>query len=387
MVSFPFVFSVDSVAIKLVIIKLIKKAALSGDEKAMNGKAISAIILVLLLACTRWLAAGEAATTGGDTPAFPEETHLKNVRQLTFGGQNAEAYFSRDGTELIFQSTRGELECDAIFRMHSDGSEVRQVSSGRGVTTCAFIAPDDRSIIYASTHLRHEHCPAKPDYSKGYVWPLYEDYDIFRAGPEGEDPVRLTATPGYDAEAVYSPRGDRIVFTSVRGGDLDLYLMNPDGSGVEQLTFAAGYDGGAFFSLDGDWIVWRASRPQGQDLADYQALLAEGLVRPGRLELYIMNLADRKPVRITDNGAANFGPYWHPDGKRIIFSSNMQDPQGRNFDLYMIDIDTREIERITYYDGFDGFPMFSHDGKQLVFASNRFGKVAGETNVFIADWQ
>jgi len=353
----------------------------------MTGKVISAISITLLLAWAGWQAAAVAETAVAGEPAFPEETHLRNVRQLTSGGQNAEAYFSSDGRELIFQSTRGDLECDAIFRMNSDGSGVRQISSGKGVATCSFIAPDNHSVIYASTHLQHARCPPKPDYSRGYVWPLYDDYDIFRAGPGGEDPVRLTDTAGYDAEAVYSPRGDRIVFTSVRGGDLDLYLMNPDGSGVEQLTFEPGYDGGAFFSLDGKWIVWRASRPQGKDLAEYQALLADGLIRPGKLELYIMNLEERKPVRITDNGAANFGPYWHPDGKRIIFSSNMHDPKGRNFDLYLVDVDTRETERITWYEGFDGFPMFSHDGKQLVFASNRFGKVAGETNVFIADWQ
>jgi len=349
----------------------------------MTGRAL----LLLLLSWSGWLAAGEALTTTTDTPASPDETHLKNIRQLTFGGQNAEAYFSHDGSELIFQSTRDDLQCDTIFRMNSDGSNVRQISSGRGVTTCSFIAPDNRSVIYASTHLVHEQCPPKPDYSRGYVWPLYEGYDIFRAGPEGATPLRLTDTDGYDAEGVYSPQGDRIVFTSVRSGDLELYLMNPDGSGVERLTFDAGYDGGAFFSLDGEWIVWRASRPQGQKLEDYRALLARGLIRPGKLELYIMNLEERKPVRITDNGAANFGPYWHPDGKHVIFSSNMHDPQGRNFDLYLIDIDTRETERITHYEGFDGFPMFSHDGKRLVFASNRFGKEEGETNVFIADWQ
>jgi TolB protein len=352
----------------------------------MTGKMITGIVVMALL----WfecLSAAEEAVPATVTPGYPEETHLKNLRQLTFGGQNAEAYFSHDGKQLVFQSTRGELECDAIFRMNSDGSHVRQLSSGQGVTTCAFIAPDDRSVIFASTHLQHEHCPPKPDHSQGYVWPLYKSYDIFRAGPNGEDPVRLTDTAGYDAEAVYSPRGDRILFTSVRGGDLDLYLMNPDGSGVEQLTFDDGYDGGGFFSLDGEWIVWRASRPKGKALSDYQALLAEGLVRPGRLELYIMNLRERKPIRITSNGAANFGPYWHPDGRHIIFSSNMHDPKGRNFDLYMIDIESRELERITYYEGFDGFPMFSHDGRQLVFASNRFGKVKGETNVFIADWE
>jgi Tol biopolymer transport system component len=353
----------------------------------MKRKAISAIGLILLLSSSGLQAGGAAEGADAAELVFPGETHLKNVQQLTFGGQNAEAYFSHDGRELIFQSTRDPLQCDAIFRMNSDGSRVRQVSSGRGVTTCSFIAPDDRSIIYASTHLVNERCPPKPDYSRGYVWPLYKGYDIFRAGPEGQDPVRLTDTPGYDAEAVYSPRGDRIVFTSVRSGDLELYLMNPDGSGVERLTFEAGYDGGAFFSLDGKWIVWRASRPQGKDLADYRALLDEGLIRPGKLELYIMNLEARKPVQLTDNGAANFAPYWHPDGRHIIFASNMDDPRGRNFDLYMIDIETRDIERITRYQGFDGFPMFSHDGKQLVFASNRFGREKGETNVFIADWQ
>jgi Tol biopolymer transport system component len=271
--------------------------------------------------------------------------------------------------------------------MNSDGTGVRQLSSGRGVTTCAFIAPDNRSVIYASTHLQQEHCPPKPDYSRGYVWPLHAGYDIFRADPDGGNPRRLTATPGYDAEAVYSPSGERIVFTSLRSGDLELYLMNPDGSGVEQLTDTPGYDGGAFFSLDGEWIVWRASRPSGEALADYRDLLGKGLIRPGNLELYIMNLEERRPIRITDNGAANFGPYWHPDGRHIIFSSNMHDPGGRNFDLYLLDIDTRKQERITYYEGFDGFPMFSHDGRQLVFASNRFGKVAGETNVFIAEWK
>lgn len=350
----------------------------------MGNRMFGLVLSILLVLFSGVAVAGTAAA---DTLVFPGETHLTNLRQLTFGGQNAEAYFSSDGRELIFQSTRDGLACDAIFRMNSDGSEVRQLSSGRGVTTCAFIAPDKQSIIYASTHLRDAHCPQKPDHSRGYVWPLYTGYDIFKAGPNGENPVQLTATEGYDAEAVYSPRGDKIVFTSVRSGDLELYLMNPDGSGVEQLTRETGYDGGAFFSLDGEWIVWRASRPAGKALEDYRALLARGLIRPGKLELYIMNLATRQPIQITANGAANFGPYWHPDGKHIIFASNMHDPEGRNFDLYLINIDTRKTERITHYEGFDGFPMFSHDGKQLVFASNRHGKVQGETNIFIADWR
>jgi len=318
---------------------------------------------------------------------LPGEKHLANLRQLTFGGENAEAYFSHDGRELIFQSTRGELQCDAIFRMNADGSRVRQISPGRGATTCAFIAPDNRSVIYASTHLGGDDCPPKPDYSRGYAWPLSSSYDIFRDDPEGGNPQPLTDTAGYDAEAVFSPQGDRILFTSLRTGDLELFLMNPDGSGVEQLTHSPGYDGGGFFSLDGRWVVWRASRPQGPDLEDYRGLLAEGLVRPGQLELYIMNLQERKAIQLTDNGGANFGPYWHPDGRHVIFSSNLDDPQGRNFDLYLIDIQTREIEPVTRYRGFDGFPMFSHDGTKLVFASNRNGKARGETNVFIADWK
>lgn len=348
------------------------------DAAAVMG---AALLLLATPAPAQDSAGGEPGTL-----TFPGESRLANVRQITFGGENAEAYFSYDGSELIFQSTRDGLQCDAIFRMRSDGSDVRQLSSGRGVTTCAFIAPDNQSIIYASTHRHHEACPAKPDYSRGYVWPLYPEYDIYRAGPGGENPVALTDSPGYDAEAVYSPRGDRIVFTSIRTGDLELFMMKPDGSGVEQLTDAPGYDGGAFFSLDGEWIVWRASRPSGAALEDYRALLGEGLIRPGQLELYIMNLKDRKPIQLTDNGAANFGPYWHPDGKHIIFSSNLHNPAGRNFDLFLLDIDSRDIERITHYDGFDGFPMFSHDGRKLVFASNRFGKQKGETNVFIADW-
>ncbi|MBT8125905.1 MAG: PD40 domain-containing protein [Gammaproteobacteria bacterium] len=346
-------------------------------------KLLSAVVLLVVAGYAH--AAGPAGP-GVSVDPLPTEKYLENLQQLTFGGQNAEAYFSYDGNQLIFQSTRDDLECDAIFRMNADGSDVRQVSSGQGVTTCAFIAPDNRSIIYASTHLQQRQCPPKPDYSKGYVWPLHAAYDIFKAGPEGENPQRLTDSPSYDAEAVFSPKGDRIVFTSLRSGDLELYLMKPDGSEVEQLTDEPGYDGGAFFSLDGEWVVWRASRPSGEALKDYQSLLKQGLIRPGQLELFIMNLTERKPVQLTENGAANFGPYWHPDGKHIIFSSNMHDPKGRNFDLYLINIDSRKIERITHYEGFDGFPMFSHDGRKLVFASNRLGKVEGETNVFIADF-
>ncbi len=343
--------------------------------------------ILMLLCLGIQQAQADSAAGGHAAGADYAEPHLADIRQLTFGGENAEAYFSYDGRELIFQSTRDGRRCDAIYRMDRDGGKVRRVSSGDGATTCSFIAPDNRTIIYASTHLGGRDCPPKPDYSRGYVWPIYRSYDIFQADAEGGAVTRLTHAPGYDAEAVYSPRGDKILFTSVRSGDLELYLMNPDGTGLDRLTDVPGYDGGGFFSLDGEWIVWRASRPTGEALADYRALLADGLLRPGQLEIYIMHLRDRKPIQLTDNGAANFAPYWHPDGRHIIFASNLHNPGGRNFDLFLIDVETRDIEQITHYPGFDSFPMFSHDGRRLVFASNRHGKVRGETNIFIADWR
>ena len=225
---------------------------------------------------------------------FEGETHFKNIRQLTFGGENAEAYFSHNADKLIFQSKRDDLQCDAIFTMDVDGSNVKMLSSGKGTTTCSFIAPDYKSIIYASTHLGGEECPPKPDMSKGYVWALYKSFDIFTAEADGSNLRRLTDTPGYDAEGVYSPKGDRIIFTSVRTGDLELFLMDPDGSNIEQLTDTPGYDGGAFFSLDGEWICWRASRPQGKELTDYKDLLQNGLIRPSKLEIYVMNLKDQQ---------------------------------------------------------------------------------------------
>ena len=338
------------------------------------------VLLIALVGC------GKKETAETPVTIFEGEKHFSNTKQLTFGGQNAEAYFSYNADQLIFQASTGDMECDQIYTMNSDGTNVKMVSNGKGVTTCSFISPDGKSIIYASTHLGGDECPPKPDMSRGYVWPLYKTFDIFKADPDGSNLVRLTETDGYDAEAVYSPKGDKIIFTSVRTGDLELFIMNPDGSGVEQITDMPGYDGGAFFSLDGEWIVWRASRPEGEALAEYQALLADGLIRPNKLEIYIMNLTDREPIQLTSNGRANFGPYFHPDMKKVIFVSNMDDPQGRNFELYTVSVETKEVERITYNETFDGFPMFSHDGKKLVFASNRDNKVRGETNIFITDW-
>ncbi len=317
---------------------------------------------------------------------FDGERHFADLKQLTFGGQNAEAYFSSDGQKISFQSTRNALECDAIFTMNTDGSNTTLVSSGKGTTTCSFISPDGNSIIYASTHIAGAECPPRPDMSRGYVWPLYPTFDIFKADADGRNLHRLTDSYGYDAECVYSPDGTKILYTSLRSGDLELWMMNSDGTGAEQITKETGYDGGGFFSYDGEWIVWRASRPKGEDLKEYKTLLSENLVKPSRLDIYVMNLADKRVIQLTNNNAANFAPYFHPDGNRIIYASNVADPQGRNFDLYIIDIATKTIERVTFNETFDAFPMFSNDGKKLVFASNRNGVEKGETNIFIADW-
>lgn len=332
-------------------------------------------------------ASGNSLT--GDTLIVEGEKHFKNMRMLTNGGENAEAYFSFDGTKIIFQSTREPFECDQIFTMNIDGSNQTLVSTGKGRTTCSYFYPDGKNILFASTHQASDVCPQKPDFSKGYTWALYADYDIYKAGVDGSNPVKLTDVKGYDAEATISPKGDKIIFTSTRNGDIDLYSMNLDGSDVKQLTDIAGYDGGAYYSYDGSMIVFRASRfDDPAKLKEYQDLLAEGLIRPGMLEIYVMNADGTNIRQVTSNGAANFGPYFFPDGKRIIYCSNQGDPKGRNFDLYMINIDGTGNERVTYGDTFDGFPMFSlHDGgKKFVFCSNRFNAKQGETNVFICDW-
>lgn len=319
-------------------------------------------------------------------PADPRERHLTNLRQLTDGGENAEAYFSFDTTQLIFQSTRPPFQCDQIFAMDLRGHNVRLLSTGLGRTTCSYFYPDGVRFLYASTHAGSPACPPPPDRSQGYVWALDPNYDLYMASLDDLTPIRLTTTPGYDAEATISPRGDRIVFTSLRDGDLELYTMNLDGTGVRRITRAPGYDGGAFFSPDGSKIVWRASRPEGADLEDYRRLLAQGLIRPSRLEIFVAD-ADGSNVRqLTANGMANFAPFFHPSGEKIIFCSNLAEPQTRNFDLFLIDLDGTNLERVTYFEDFDGFPMFSPDGGTLVFGSNRFNSRLGETNVFLADW-
>jgi TolB protein len=318
----------------------------------------------------------------------PDEARLANVRMLTNAGENAEAYFSADARRLIFQATRpGFNDCDQIFTMGVDGSDVRMVSTGRGRTTCAYFFPDGQRILYSSTHEHSPECPPPLDRSQGHVWAL-DPYDIFTANPDGSDLRRLTDHAGYDAEATISPDGRSIVFTSTRDGDVDIYVMDADGSNVRRLTDDVGYEGGAFFSADGSRIVYRASRPTTpQEVARYRALLERNLIGSAPLDIWIMDADGSNKQRVTDNGAANFAPFMHPDGQRIIFSSNMADPRGRVFNLFIVNIDGTGLEQVTTYPAFDGFPMFSPDGTQLVWASNRGGARPGETNVFIADWR
>lgn len=339
----------------------------------------SAFLLTLL-----W---GPGTNYAEGDPVQEKEIHIRNVQQLTFGGENAEAYFSALGTRLIFQSTRDSLSCDQIFTMSSSGGEATLVSSGLGRTTCSFWAPDGESILYASTHLASDACPTPPDYSQGYVWAVYGGYDIFRALPDGSHVTPLTSSPGYDAEAVYSHDGRSILFTSARDGDLELYTMRPDGQEVKRLTHRVGYDGGAFFSPGDSLICWRAGHPEDSaGRAEFQALLARELVRPLRLELFVMRSDGTNPRQVTDLGGANFCPYFTPEGSGLIFASNHHSETGREFDLFLLDLKSGQVEQITFAPEFDGFPMFSPDGGRLVWCSNRHGKVKGETNVFIADW-
>jgi TolB protein len=337
--------------------------------------------------------------------AYPGEKHLAHIRQLTFGGESAEAYFSFDDKFLTFQhqgqffdprthaAVGPPIGCDQIYTIpvgkFGDAPVVpTPISNGKGRTTCSYFFPKGDRILYSSTFAASPACPPPPDYSLGYVWPIYNTYSIYTAKPDGSDVRPLTTAPGYNAESTITRDGKHIVFTSTRNGDIDIFTMDADGGNVKQLTHELGYDGGPFWSYDGKKIVYRAEHPQTpEQIKDYKDLLARGLIRPGNLELWVMNADGSGKHQVTHNGAANFAPYWMPDGKRIIFASNMgnqQDPAG--FDLYVINEDGTGLERITTYPGFDAFPMFSSDGKLLVWGSNRNGTAPHETNIFVADW-
>ena len=323
------------------------------------------------------------------TLAFDGEKRLKNIKQLSFGGENAEAYFSFDGKQLIFQSKRDGRGCDQIYRMNIDGSKVKMVSNGDGRTTCSYFFKGGKRVLYASTHGGKKECPPNPDMSQGYVWAVYPDFDIYTATPDGKDIKKLTDSPGYDAEATVSPDGKKIIFTSERDGDLDLYSMDIDGKNIKRLTDAVGYDGGAFYSPDSKSIVYRRSTPTTPaEVTRYKSLLAQHLVVPTVFEIWVMNADGTNKRQITKLAGGSFAPFFTKDGKKIIFCTNYfaTDPRKRNFDLALINLDGTGLERVTFNETFDGFPMFSPDGKKIVFASNRNAAKEGDTNVFIADW-
>jgi Tol biopolymer transport system component len=345
---------------------------------------MNARILPLLLAIS--LTAGPAPAQ--EPTIDPREAHLADLRQLTRGGENAEAYWSPDGGELVFQSTRPPYACDQIFRAKADGSgEAVLVSTGKGRTTCSYFTADGQRIVYSSTHHKGDACPPPPDRSQGYVWPVDPAFEIWSAAPDGSGLVRLTDNDAYDAETTVCPKDGSLLFTSTRDGDLELYRMDADGRNVKRLTNAPGYDGGAFFSPDCTKIVWRASRPKdGTELDDYRGLLARGLVRPGKLEIWVADADGGEARQITYLDAASFAPSFFPSGDRILFSSNYGDPKGREFEIWAVGVDGTGLERITWSGGFDGFPLFSPDGSHLAFASNRNQGKEGETNVFVARW-
>ena len=326
---------------------------------------------------------------------YAEEKHLKNIRQLTNGGDNAEAYWSFDDKKIIFQATNKiwGAECDQIYlfdlKKWEKSATPPLISTGKGRTTCSYFLPDGKSIVYASTHETNASCPHNPERRPDgkYVWPIYASFDIFKSDLNGNILKKLTDSPGYDAEATVSPKGDKIVFTSMRTGDPELFTMNIDGSDVRQVTSGLGYDGGAFFSPDGKKLIFRASRPKSEEeIQEYKSLLNEGLVQPTKMELHICNIDGSDLKKITDLGNANWAPFFHPSGKKVIFCSNHRSKRGFPFNLFMINTDGTGLEQITYDTEFDSFPMFSFDGKKLIFASNRNNGDTRDTNLFIADW-
>ncbi len=319
--------------------------------------------------------------------AAQSSKHLANLRQLTHGGQNAEAYWSPDGSKLVFQSTRDELACDQIFVMDADGSNVRMVSTGNGVTTCGYFLADGESIVYASTHAGGDACPARPDRSQGYVWAVYPTFDIYRTDVNGTAPQRLTDAWGYDAEATVNWKTNTVIYTSKSSGDLELWSMRPDGSQKKQLTAATGYDGGAFLSPDGAKIVMRAHHPEGdENRRAYLDLLRRDLTAPMKMEVFVGDADGSGWQQVTDFGCASFAPQFTPDGKRIIFSSNRNNCDSREFELFIMDLDGSNLEQVTDFGGFTSFAEFSPDGKQLVFSSSLNATGRYEFNIFVADW-
>ena len=359
-------------------------------------RSILSILVVALIAVSGSSFKVQEANPLSDTLIFEGEKHFKNIRQLTFGGDNAEAYWSYDGTHVTFQRTNPKegVECDQIFmgKLPAPGEkfEFKLLSTGKGRTTCSYFMPDGKHILYASTHLGDAACPPVPDrakYGNRYIWPLYNSYDIFMADLDGKIVKQLTTAKGYDAEATLSPDGKRMIYCSDKGGDLDLYVMNLKTGKEIKVTHELGYDGGAWFSPDGKKIVWRASRPSTPEaIAEYKALLAEGMVAPNNMEVFVADADGKNARQITRLGQANWAPNFTPDGKHIIFCSNHEYKRGFPFNMYLIDLEGNGLTKISRDKGFDAFPMFSPDGKKILFSSNRNNGGTRDTNLFVADW-
>jgi len=354
-------------------------------------------ITLLIAGCNNSAKVTGNATAISDTLRYPEESHFKNIQQLTFGGDNAEAYWSYDGKMLVFQRTsiKDGVPCDQIFigKIPKKKGEIfayKKISTGKGRTTCAFFTRDNKQIIYASTHLGDDGCPPVPDRSKygnKYIWPLYSSYDIFMADLNGKIVKQLTHSKGYDAEATLSPDGKKMIYTSTKDGDIDLYIMDLESGQAQRITNTLGYDGGAWFSPDGSKIIWRASRPKTEaEVKEYQDLLAENLVAPTNMEVWVSNADGSNARQVTSYGQANWAPAYMSDNKRIIFASNHEYKRGFPFNLYTINEDGTNLQKISRDKGFDAFPMFSPDGKKIAFCSNRNNGGTRDTNVFIADW-
>lgn len=329
-----------------------------------------------------------------DTVHYPDESHFKNVEQLTFGGDNAEAYWSFDGKWLVFQRTsvKDGIPCDQIYagKIPAKGEkfDYTLVSTGKGRTTCPFFTKEG-NIIYASTHKGNSECPPVPDRSKWgnkYIWPIYSSFDIFSTDKNGKNVKQVTNTLGYDAEATVSADGRKMIFTSMRDGDLDLYIMDLKTGRTNRITNTQGYDGGAWFSKDGKKIIWRASRPKSEaEIKEYEDLLKEGLVAPTQMEVWTADANGKNAKQVTALGGANWAPNFLPDGN-IIFCSNYEYKRGFPFNMYIMKKEGADIQKISHDGGFDAFPMFSPDGKKIVFCSNRNNGGTRDTNIFIADW-